>query len=122
MKTKLTHVRANVSDLQRAIEWYENILGFENNGVDINEKWQYVDFKCDSGAVFALSVSDKIPSRGRFNFDIDDIDALWKQLKDKVNIIEPLQTMPYGTRKFTISDPDGNELGFVQQNFESKKK
>jgi uncharacterized glyoxalase superfamily protein PhnB len=29
-------------------------------------------------------------------------------------VIEPLQDTPYGTRKFTIRDPDGNELGFVQ--------
>jgi predicted enzyme related to lactoylglutathione lyase len=29
-------------------------------------------------------------------------------------VIEPLFNTPYGTRKFTIRDPDGNELGFVQ--------
>lgn len=115
MKTRLSHVRANVSDLHKAIKWYEDVLGFENNGVDINEKWQYVDFKSKDGAVFALSVSENIPSHGRFNFDVENIDELWKKLKDKVRIIEPIQTMPYGTRKFTISDPDGNELGFVQQ-------
>jgi hypothetical protein len=26
----------------------------------------------------------------------------------------PLFSTPYGIRKFTIRDPDGNELGFVQ--------
>jgi len=29
-------------------------------------------------------------------------------------VIAPLFTTPYGTRKFTIADPDGNELGFVR--------
>jgi hypothetical protein len=29
-------------------------------------------------------------------------------------VIESLIDTPYGTRKFTIRDPDGNELGFVQ--------
>jgi uncharacterized glyoxalase superfamily protein PhnB len=29
-------------------------------------------------------------------------------------VVEPLHDTPYGTRKFTIRDPDGNELGFVQ--------
>lgn len=115
MKTKLTHVRVNVSDLHKAIEWYENVLGFECNGTDINANWQYADFKCGEGAVFALSVSENVPSYGRFNFDVDDVDSLWEHLKDEVNIVESLQTMPYGTRKFTISDLDGNELGFVQQ-------
>ena len=28
-------------------------------------------------------------------------------------VVEPLFDTPYGTRKFTIADPDGNELGFV---------
>jgi hypothetical protein len=30
-------------------------------------------------------------------------------------VIEPLFDTPYGSRKFTISDPDGNELGFVRE-------
>ena len=51
---------------------------------------------------------------GRFNFTVDDPDALWEQLKDTVTVIEPLFDTAYGTRKFTIADPDGNELGFVR--------
>jgi catechol 2,3-dioxygenase-like lactoylglutathione lyase family enzyme len=117
MKIRLTHVRANVSDLLKSIQWYENVLGFECTGADINEKWSYADFYCGEGAVFAIAVSDKVPSYGRFNFDVDNVDDLWDKLKNKVNIIESIQTMPYGTRKFTILDIDGNELGFVQQNF-----
>jgi hypothetical protein len=29
--------------------------------------------------------------------------------------------MSYGNRKFTIADPDGNELGFVQEKFSEVK-
>ena len=50
----------------------------------------------------------------RFNFTVDDPDALWIELKDEVAVVEPLFDTPYGTRKFTIVDPDGNELGFVR--------
>jgi len=50
----------------------------------------------------------------RFNFTVDDPDALWLAVKDKAAVVEPLFDTPYGTRKFTISDPDGNELGFVR--------
>lgn len=115
MKTKLTHARANVRDLHKAIEWYENVLGFECNGADINDRWEYADFASDEGAVFAIMVDENVPSHGRFNFDVDDVDALWEKLRDKAKIIQPIETMPYGTRKFTITDLDGNELGFVQQ-------
>lgn len=51
---------------------------------------------------------------GRFNFTVDDPDALWDQLNGKVTVIEPLFDTAYGTRKFTITDLDGNELGFVR--------
>jgi predicted enzyme related to lactoylglutathione lyase len=115
MKTKLTHVRVNVCDIHKAVEWYETVLGFECNGIDINERWAYADFNHETGAVFALTVDKNVPSYGRFNFDVDDVDLLWKRLKDKVEIIQNIETMPYGTRKFTIKDLDGNELGFVQQ-------
>ena len=65
MQTRLTHVRANVRNLQKAIDWYCSVL-----------KWEY--------------------------------------LKEKVEIVEPLFDTPYGTRKFTIRDIDGNELGFAK--------
>ena len=117
MKTRFTHVRANVRDIHKAIKWYETILGFECNGADINDKWQYADFANNGGAVFAIAVDENVPSHGRFNFDVDNVDSLWNNLKDKVEIVQPIETMPYGTRKFTIKDLDGNELGFVQQNF-----
>ena len=116
MKTKLTHIRANVQDLDKAVEWYETVLGFECRGKDINECWQYADFLNDGGAVFAIAVDEK-PSLGRYNFDVDDVNALWDKLKGQTEIVQALETMPYGTRKFTIKDLDGNELGFVQQNF-----
>ena len=45
-------------------------------------------------------------------FEVEDVDALWERLKDKVTVIEPIWDTPRGTRKFTIADPDGNELGF----------
>jgi len=35
------------------------------------------------------------------------------RLKDQVRVVEALFTTEYGTRKFTIADPDGNELGFA---------
>lgn len=120
MKTKLTHVRANVRDLDKAVEWYESVLGFECNGKDVHERWSYADFADNGGAVFALAVDENVPSHGRFNFDVDDVNALWEQLKEKTEIVQAIETMPYGTRKFTIKDLDGNELGFLQQNYSKK--
>ena len=114
MKTRLMHVRANVSDLHKSIEWYENILGFKCTGADITERWSYADFEYGEGATFAIAVCNQGAASARFNFDVENIDELWAHLKDKVTVVEVIETMPYGSRKFTIADPDGNELGFVQ--------
>ena len=114
MKTRLMHVRANVSNLHKSIVWYEEILGFECTGADITDRWSYADFKCDEGATFAIAVSDKVAASARFNFDVENVDELWEKIKDKVTVVEAIETMPYGSRKFTIADPDGNEISFVQ--------
>jgi catechol 2,3-dioxygenase-like lactoylglutathione lyase family enzyme len=113
MKTVLNHVRANVRDLQKAINWYTQILGFE---IDFtyppgSSPPTYVQFKRSDGAIFSIMAAE--PIGGRFNFYVADVDAAWESLKDKAQVIEPLFDTPYGTRKFTLRDPDGNEIGFV---------
>lgn len=117
MKTRLTHVRANVSDLHRAIAWYEDVVGFECLGADITDQWQYAQFAGQGGATFSVMVADTQGTSARFNFSVEDVDALWERLKDRAVVVEPIETMPYGNRKFTIADPDGNELGFVQEEY-----
>lgn len=117
VKTRLTHTRANVSDLHKSIEWYKTILGFECLGADVNDRWQYAQFEGEEGAAFSIMVANTNGTSARFNFKVDDVDTLWNSLKDKVTIVEAIETMPYGNRKFTITDPDGNELGFVQEKY-----
>ena len=112
METRLDHVRANVTHLRRAVEWYTTVLGFEVESFWPADRPNYAHFKSAGGATFAVMEAN---GRGaRFNFTVDDPDALWAELKDRVAVIEPLFDTAYGTRKFTIADPDGNELGFVR--------
>lgn len=114
MKTQLMHVRVNVSNLEESIKWYEDVLGFELDSLYPTENPCYADFNGNSGATFAIMVGES-PTSGRFNFDVEDVDALWQSIKGKVDIVEELFDTPYGTRKFTIKDIDGIELGFAQQ-------
>jgi len=114
VKTRLTHTRANVRNLQRAVAWYEEVLGFR-----VRNQWPeaepvYADFESAEGATFSVMVAEPIPTGARFNFLVEGVDALWDKLKDRVDTVETLFDTPYGSRKFTIRDPDGNELGFVE--------
>lgn len=111
---RLTHVRVNVQDLAASIGWYEGLFGVTAEGHWPPESPTYVHFSL--GPVqFALGRYDPTPATGaRFNFEVDDVDAWWTRLGSHSDVLEALFETPYGTRKFTIRDPDGNELGFVQ--------
>lgn len=111
---RLTHVRVNVQDLADSVGWYESFFGATASGHWTPGSPTYVHFSL--GPVqFALGRYDPAPATGaRFNFEVDDVDAWWARLGSHSDVLEALFDTPYGTRKFTIRDPDGNELGFVQ--------
>ena len=73
-----------------------------------------LSFEFEEGACFLIMIDGK-PSLGRYNFVTENVDTLREQLKDKVEVVEPIFDTPYGMRKFTIKDLDGNELGFCRQ-------
>jgi catechol 2,3-dioxygenase-like lactoylglutathione lyase family enzyme len=113
LKTALNHVRANVADLERSVQWYTEVLGLE---IEFSyppdgSKPTYIQFKRSEGAIFSIMVAE--PIGGRFNFYVADVDAAWNFLKDKAQVIEPLFDTPWGTRKFTLRDPDGNQIGLI---------
>jgi predicted enzyme related to lactoylglutathione lyase len=113
---RLEHVRVNVSDLQRAVAWYEDVLELTATSYWPAEAPTYAHF--DTGAAqFAMSVLQPVPAAGRYNFSIRDVDRWWEKLRDRagVEVVEALFDTPYGSRKFTVRDPDGNEIGFVRE-------
>ena len=110
----LTHVRVNVRDLATALRWYERLFGAPATNHYPPGAPTYAHFTLGA-AQFALGQYQPVPATGaRFNFEVDDVDAWWSDVRHDVDVVEPLADTPYGTRKFTIRDPDGNELGFVQ--------
>ena len=111
---RLTHVRVNVRDLAASIDWYKRVLGVAPEGHWPPDVPTYVHFNL--GPVqFALGRYEPAPATGaRFNFEVQDVEAWWQKLSQDSDVLERLFDTPYGTRKFTIRDPDGNVLGFVQ--------
>ena len=49
---------------------------------------------------------------GSFYFDVDDVEALWVDLKDHVEIAYPMEEFHYGMREFAIYDNNGYMLQF----------
>jgi catechol 2,3-dioxygenase-like lactoylglutathione lyase family enzyme len=107
-----------VSDVARAIEFYTGILGFE-------VLWNTTD---DGGGAVCLLRSGTIELMlatgshlggtptftGTFYFQTSGVAEFYEQIKDRVEIVWPLEVMDYGTREFGIHDPDGYTLAFSE--------
>lgn len=119
MKISVGHIKLGCSDLARSLEWYTQVLGFETGACWPKDAPSYYDFLGPEGkgATFSIGQAEHggIYHGGRTNFEVEDVDGLWERLKDKVTVVEAIWDTPWGTRKFTIADPDGNELGFTKQ-------
>jgi uncharacterized glyoxalase superfamily protein PhnB len=108
---QMENTRIHVSNLQKSIEWYEKTFGVKCHLLYPDDKPNYAAFaKVER---FGIMEHENYPSYGRFNFKVDDVDAWWDKLKDRTTVVEPLAVTPWGVKKFTIADPDGNELAFI---------
>jgi uncharacterized glyoxalase superfamily protein PhnB len=51
---------------------------------------------------------------GSVYLDVDNVDELWENLKDRARIVYPVETMEYGVREFGLMDDNGYRLSFAQ--------
>ena len=49
---------------------------------------------------------------GALYFNVDDVEVLWADLKDRVEIAYPMEEFHYGMREFAIDDNNGYMLQF----------
>ena len=110
-----------VTDLDRALSFYVDTLGWEKRD-DMpmgDERWLTVGIP---GAQTALALGsgmmagDLTPG-GNIGITIvsTDIDSDYARLSAAgVEFTEPIQTMPWGDRATWFKDPDGNLFFFIQ--------
>jgi catechol 2,3-dioxygenase-like lactoylglutathione lyase family enzyme len=104
----------HVSDVERSIAFYRDVLGFsEDFRVGV-----YAGVKLDG---FSLYLSQAGPGNQRVGNGTvyvfcDDVDGYFQDRiagKD-VTVIQPPADQAYGMRDFVLLDPDGNQLSFGQ--------
>jgi predicted enzyme related to lactoylglutathione lyase len=109
-------VTITVSDLVRSRHFYENVLGFEPDSYYEPTRWQ--SYKSKERAYFCITEDTayrRVNSKDIINFDVDDIEQLWKKVGGQCLVESPLEMTSWGTYKFIIRDPDGYKLGFCQK-------
>lgn len=120
MKTRLLHAQVTVADLAAARRFYGRILGFEETGAYPPDDPVYAEYAAADGAVFALARrrpgAPAANGATRLTFVVPDVRRLWTQWRGVVDEVEPFDDVGAdGPLRFAIRDPDGNELGFVQE-------
>ncbi|MFO0876241.1 MAG: glyoxalase superfamily protein [Gemmataceae bacterium] len=107
-----------VADLERSVQWYTAVLGFERAGrMHIDGADQCF---LQAGGLEVLLSNDAhlggLPSfTGTLYFQMEGVDALYARVAGRPEIVWPLETQEYGTREFGIRDPDGYTLAFAQR-------
>jgi catechol 2,3-dioxygenase-like lactoylglutathione lyase family enzyme len=93
-----------VSDVGRAVAWYQEVLG-------LTLAWTWEDRIVGmtiAGLELYLDQVDK-PSPSRVSVYVDDADAAYEQYRAAGAVFaEGLENKPWGVRRFTVRDPDGN--------------
>jgi uncharacterized glyoxalase superfamily protein PhnB len=108
-------------DLKQTIRFYTEILGFKCQGVYPDEGDPCWASLTKNEVVLMFSVKDAdadvdgIILTGSLYFYPENINELWKNLKDKVPVIYPLEDFQYGMREFGIKDNNGYLLQFGQE-------
>ena len=105
-----------VSDIERSLEFYSS-LGFvkDNEGIIDDKGSQWYSLALGDAALWLIRediVEDLDPDEERGNgvtiyVSVDDVDAVYEKLKPEAMIVKDIETMWYGLRQFSVTDPDG---------------
>ena len=107
-----------VGDLKRAVEFYTNVLGFSvawqaaNDGGGENAMLQAgtTSLLLSTGS----NLGDKPQFTGTLYFNMTGVKGFFESIKDRVEIVWPLETMEYGQQGFGIRDLDWYMLAFAE--------
>ena len=106
----------SVTDLEKSIRWYEDVLGFTLLYKVDEMGWCELRTEV-SGVNVGLSQVEKAGGAGgtTLTFGVKDIAGARKELEAKdVRFDGPTQTIPDMVKLATFYDPDGNTLMFYQ--------
>jgi len=106
-----------VSDMQRAIDWYTHLLGFEVHSHFVFGGVESCVLQIGATRL-RLFTGSHAGGKPAFNdtlyFERSGVRELWNRIRDQVEIVKPLELMEYGTLEFRVRDPDGYALAFVE--------
>jgi uncharacterized glyoxalase superfamily protein PhnB len=104
--------------LDETIAFYTQVLDFTCG--ERNEEWGWAALHRDEVEVMLARPNEHTPFErpgftGSFYMIVDDVDALWEELKGKANLCYEIENFEWGMREFAVYDNNGYLLQFGQQ-------
>ncbi len=116
-KLSFNHAMVYVKDVQRALDFYHQLLGFKQvDEFRYEDKPVYARLRAPGGdgtiALHQAGPGASVASEGvRLYFEIRDLDAFCRKLQaNGFYITQTPQMMPWGWRHAYLNDPDGHEI------------
>ena len=126
---KLASTRLIAADIKAMVSFYEMVTG-------LRADWLAPVFAeiVTPGATLAIGGVETVTlwkagsaeaganRTAYIEFQVDDIDAEYARLKDKVPLVHELKTMPWGNKTFQFRDPEGTAVSLYMPATEEAKK
>ena len=106
----------SVSDLDKALRWYGEVLGFEVTAKMLDMGWAELSTPTDN-VILGLSQVEKVEPAGGATvvFGVGDVDAARATLEaSDVRFDGETMTIPEMVKLVTFFDPDGNKFMLAQ--------
>ncbi len=118
---RATTVFYNVSNMDRAVDFYTKTLGFPLK-VRFGNNWAEVDAGSITIGLHPVEESDSVQPNGgaTVSFQVPNLDEVVATLKQKGAKVGEIRNPPRG-RFVMANDPDGNWLHFIEFNEKWKK-
>jgi uncharacterized glyoxalase superfamily protein PhnB len=130
MVVKFASTRLIAADIKGMVAFYEMVTG-------LSADWLAPVFAeiVTPAATLAIGSAETIalwqagsaePGANRtayIEFQVEDIDADYARLKDKVQLVHELKTMPWGNKTFQFRDPEGTAVSlYMPDTVEARKR
>ena len=119
MPVRLFRVLVRVNDIEKAAAFYNVVLGVDGNRISPGRhhyRCGETELACyDPAADGDAHDTEVNPSTTQLYFAVEDLEASLSRVRssDAGQVVQDIETKPWGERTFWAADPTGNRLCFV---------
>lgn len=126
---KLASVRIIAADVKKMVTFYEMVTGLKADWLApvfaeiVTPSATLAIGSVETVALWKEGSAEPGANRTAYlEFQVEDIDADYARLKDKVTLVHAIKTMPWGNKTFQFRDPEGTAVSFYMPETEAAKR